>query len=67
LLISEVYYPDWHAYLDGKEIPIYQTNYFMRGVIVPEGTHNLELKFYSKEFQTGKTLSYHPISYWHYY
>ncbi len=57
LLISEVYYPDWHAYLDGKEIPIYQTNYFMRGVIVPEGTHNLELKFYSKEFQTGKTLS----------
>ncbi len=57
LVISEVYYPDWKAYLDGKEITIYQTNYFMRGVIVPKGTHNLELKFYSKEFNTGKTLS----------
>lgn len=57
LLLNEVYYPDWKAYLDGKEIPIYQTNYFMRGVVVPKGNHNLELKFYSQEFETGKTLS----------
>mgnify|MGYP005813980489 CR=1 FL=1 len=57
LAISEVYYPDWKAYLDGKEIPIYQTDYFMRGVVIPKGSHNLELKFYSPEFQQGKTLS----------
>lgn len=57
LLLNEVYYPDWKAYLDGKEIPIYQTNYFMRGVVVPKGNHDLELKFYSQEFETGKTLS----------
>jgi uncharacterized membrane protein len=57
LVISEVYYPDWKAFLDGKEIEIHKVNYFMRGVVVPEGKHKLELKFESGSFQLGKTLS----------
>jgi uncharacterized membrane protein YfhO len=57
LVISEVYFPDWHAYLDGKEIDIHKTNYFMRGVIIPKGKHKLEMKYISKTFETGTTLS----------
>ncbi len=57
LFISEIYYPSWHAYLDGKEIPIYKTNFAMRSVVVPKGKHTIELKFESKNFETGKKLS----------
>ncbi|MGH7178208.1 MAG: hypothetical protein ACREJC_12575, partial [Tepidisphaeraceae bacterium] len=42
LVVSESWYPGWHARLtdkDGKEsvIPIYRTNYLFRGVVVPAG------------------------------
>lgn len=57
LVISEIYYPDWKAYLDGKQIPIYQINYLLRGVIVPAGEHKLELKYESKSFETGRMIS----------
>lgn len=57
LVVSEVYYPEWKAYLDGKEIPIYQINYLLRGVVIPTGEHKLEMKYESKSFETGRTLS----------
>jgi len=46
LTVSEVYYPaGWKAFLDGKEIEIYPTNYILRGVVIPKGEHILEMKF----------------------
>lgn len=57
LVISEVYYPDWKAFLNGKEIEIQKINYFMRGVIIPKGTHQLEMKYKSDKFELGKNLS----------
>lgn len=57
LVVSEVYYPEWKAYLDGKEVPIHQINYLLRGVIIPKGEHKLEMKYESKSFETGRILS----------
>ncbi|MBX3044045.1 MAG: YfhO family protein [Candidatus Kapabacteria bacterium] len=57
LMLSEIYYPLWKAYLDGKEIEIYKTNYAFRSVIVPSGEHILEMKLEVKGFETGKMLS----------
>jgi hypothetical protein len=58
LYISEIYYPvSWKAYIDKKEVPIYKTNFAFRSVIVPKGKHTIEMKFESKKFETGKTLS----------
>lgn len=57
LVLSEIYYPDWKAYLDGKEIEIYKADYILRAVLIPNGKHKLELKFESKPFNTGKNLS----------
>lgn len=39
LLLSDVYYPTWHASVDGQETKIYQTDYTLRGVFVPKGRH----------------------------
>jgi len=57
LFISEIYYPQWKAYLNGTEIPIYKTNYAFRSVVLPKGEHTLELKYESPIFKTGKNIS----------
>jgi hypothetical protein len=57
LVISEIYYPDWKAYIDGKEVKIYKADYLLRAVLIPSGHHKLEMKFESKPFNTGKDIS----------
>ncbi|QQG41088.1 MAG: YfhO family protein [Candidatus Levyibacteriota bacterium] len=42
LVLTDMYYPAWHAYIDGKETKIYRTNYTFRGVFVPNGKHIIE-------------------------
>jgi uncharacterized membrane protein YfhO len=44
LVLTDSYYPTWHAYIDGKETKIYQTDYAFRGVVVPKGSHTVEFK-----------------------
>ncbi len=54
--ISGSYYPKgWLAYLDGKEIPLYQTDFIIRGVEVPEGKHTLKLVFHPKTYFASLT------------
>jgi hypothetical protein len=43
-VFSEVFYKTWKAYIDGEEVPVFQTDYIMRGVIVPAGKHVIEFK-----------------------
>jgi len=57
LVVSEVFYPEWHAYIDGKEVTTHKTNYLLRGVLVPAGSHVVEFKFASPAFETGRTIS----------
>lgn len=58
LVVSEVYYPaGWNAYLNGEKIDIVKTNYFMRGVVIPEGEHTLEMVFEPRAFTIGKNIS----------
>lgn len=59
LVISEIYYPDgWIATLNGEEVPIYKTNYLLRGLQIPAGEHILELDFRPSAFYTGVKLSW---------
>ncbi|MCR9133740.1 MAG: YfhO family protein [bacterium] len=59
LVLSEIYYPDgWVATLNDEEIPIYKTNYLLRGLQIPAGEHTLELDFRPPSFYTGVKLSW---------
>ena len=54
LVLSEIYYPaGWTATLNGKEIPIYKTNYLLRGLQIPAGEHTLQLNFMPQSYQIG--------------
>ncbi|MCS7155196.1 MAG: YfhO family protein [Bacteroidota bacterium] len=46
LVLSEIWYPaGWRAWVDGKPSPLYRTNYALRGLYVPAGTHEVRLSF----------------------
>ncbi len=59
LVLSEVYYPaGWTAMLNGKEIPIYKTNYVLRGMEIPAGNHTLTLEFRPESYYLGVTIGW---------
>lgn len=45
VVLSEIYDPGWRATVDGQSAEIYPANYVLRGVIVPEGTHEIVLTY----------------------
>lgn len=64
LVINELYYPaGWKAYLNGEEIQIYKTNYFLRGLIIPPGNHELILDFQPDSFGQGILVSWLSIAF----
>lgn len=55
---SEVYYPaGWRAFLDGDEVPIHRVNYLLRGVMVPQGSYRLEMRFDPSSDTIGTWIS----------
>ncbi len=59
LVLSEVYYPaGWNAYIDGLPTEIYQTNYLVRSVFVPAGTHRIEFRFEPETFTMSLAITW---------
>lgn len=57
LILSNVYYPGWQAYVDGNKTEIKKANFMFQSVIVPEGQHEVEFKFRPQSFYNGLYLS----------
>ncbi len=57
VLVSENWYPDWHATVDGSPVPVLRGDYTLITVPVPAGAKQVALSFRSPEYQTGKAIS----------
>lgn len=53
-VFSEMFYPEgWELKKNGEEIPIVQTNYALRGALLPAGEYTLEMNFRPASYYTG--------------
>jgi hypothetical protein len=57
LWLSEIWYPAWKAYVDGKPTRILRADYSFRAIELPAGKHRVELVYRSDYFRIGALLS----------
>jgi Bacterial membrane protein YfhO len=57
LVVSEQYYPGWHACVDGKETPIYAVDGILRGVFLSAGKHTVIFEYKPLSFSIGLMVS----------
>jgi hypothetical protein len=57
LVMSEIWYPGWSAFVDGKETKVICGNYLFRVVPVDKGNHEVTLNFVSWPFRVGGLIS----------
>ena len=57
VLVSENWYPDWHATVDGAAAPVLRGDYALITVPVPAGAKQVALSFRSPDYETGKAIS----------
>jgi uncharacterized membrane protein YfhO len=57
LVLGEVYYPAWKAYVDGEPAPVYLTDHLLRSVPIPAGEHTVELRYESWTLWAGMAIS----------
>jgi uncharacterized membrane protein YfhO len=57
LVLADVYYPGWKAFVDGKAARIYRPNYVVRAVSVPRGRHLEEFRYEPLSCKIGAIIS----------
>ncbi len=57
LILTDVYYPGWKAFVDGKETPIYRGDGLVRTIFVPSGIHTIEFSYLPQSFIVGSVTS----------
>ena len=57
LLVSENYYPGWSALVDGEPAVVGRADYVLTGVELPEGAREVQLRFDSAPYRTGKLIT----------
>jgi len=53
LVLSDISYPGWVAWVNGQSTPIYKTNGIFRGVLVPQGEHRVTMRYRPRAFRLG--------------
>jgi hypothetical protein len=57
LILSEVYYPAWRAYVDNHPVHVYVADAALRAVELPAGDHEVEFRFESLSLVVGCAIS----------
>jgi hypothetical protein len=57
LVLSEIYYPGWRAWVDGKEVAVVAVDGLLRGVPLSPGPHQVILRFLPTSVYIGLALA----------
>ena len=55
--MSETWYKDWHAKVDGRPVPVLRGDQALITVALPPGAREVALDFDSPEYRRGKLIS----------
>lgn len=53
LFSSEVFYPGWEGFIDGKKVDVIKTNHAFRALFVPAGKHTVTYRYSPRIFLIG--------------
>lgn len=53
VVLSEKHYPGWNSYLDDRPAKIYRGDYILRAIYVPEGIHQITLRYEPESYKKG--------------
>jgi hypothetical protein len=57
VVLSDVYYPGWRAWVDGSPAPLLRADYVFRAVPLPPGTHRVQMRFVPRSWRVGAAWS----------
>jgi hypothetical protein len=57
LVVSENWYPDWKATVDGQPAQVHRADHTLLSVVIPTGAHEVALRFESAAYARGKLVS----------
>jgi hypothetical protein len=57
LVLSEVFYPRWKVYVDGKEDKVLKADYLLRAVALTAGDHDIVFRYDAALLRRGLTVS----------
>jgi len=58
LFLSDVFDSGWKAYADGGSVPLYRADYDFRAIGVPEGDHEISMKYQPDSVTWGLGISF---------
>ena len=57
LVLSEVFYPDWKATVNGEPAEVMQANYVLRALALPAGDNEIVFRYDTSLLRRGLTIS----------
>jgi hypothetical protein len=57
LVLSDLFFPGWEAFMDGIRTPMYQANFMFRAVPVPPGKRVVTFRYKPRSFRLGAGIS----------
>ncbi|MBI3342273.1 YfhO family protein, partial [Candidatus Curtissbacteria bacterium] len=61
LILSNVYYPGWKAFVDNRQVQIYKVDSILQAIIVPAGSHTIEFIYSDRNYQVSFVGSFFGI------